>query len=132
MVSAGSMATVADLQKYLEEFAPLHLAAEWDNVGLLLGDRNAVVERVLTCLTVTPDVADEAVAEKVQLIVSHHPILFRGTKRLNAGNPESRMLMALIRGNVAVYSPHTAFDNTRHGINESLAERLGLTNVRPL
>jgi dinuclear metal center YbgI/SA1388 family protein len=126
------MTTVGDLQEYLEDFAPLHLAAEWDNVGLLLGDRNTAVERVLTCLTVSAEVAEEALAEKVQLLVAHHPILFRGTKRLNAGNPEGRMLLALIRADVAVYSPHTAFDNTRHGINDALAARLGLTNVRPL
>ena len=67
------MITVADVCAFLEIFAPAALAAEWDNVGLLLGDRNSPVERVLTCLTVTPDVANEAIAEKVQLIVSHHP-----------------------------------------------------------
>src|SRR5439155_23559597 len=106
--------------------------AEWDNVGLLLGDRAAPVRRVLTCLTVTPESAAEAVESEAQLIVTHHPILFRAVKRLTTATAEGRMLLALIRAGVAVYSPHTAFDNTCGGINEMLARRLGLTEVAAL
>jgi dinuclear metal center YbgI/SA1388 family protein len=126
------MLTIAAVVDFLERFAPLDLAAEWDNVGLLLGDRGARVRRIMTCLTVTPDVAEEAVQEKAQLIVSHHPILFRPVKRLTAAHPEGRMLLDLIRARVSVYSPHTAFDNTAGGINELLARRLGLVEVGPL
>src|SRR5262249_16674652 len=111
------MTTVGAVVEFLEQFAPPELAAEWDNVGLLLGDRAAEVQRVLTCLTVTPEVVAEAVEEGAQLIVTHHPILFRPVKRLTAGNPEGRMLLALVRAGVAVFSPHTAFDNTAGGIN---------------
>ena len=68
----------------------------------------------------------------MQLIVTHHPILFRAVKRLTAATPEGRMLLSLIRAGVAVYSPHTAFDNTAGGINDMLARRLGLTDVVPL
>jgi dinuclear metal center YbgI/SA1388 family protein len=124
--------SVASVVELLERFAPLHLAAEWDNVGLLLGDRAARVQRVMTCLTLTPDVAEEAIESKVRLIVTHHPILFRPLKRLTAAHPEGRMLMALIRAGIAVYSPHTAFDNTTGGINDILARRLALTEVVPL
>ena len=112
--------------------APPALAADWDNVGLLLGEGAAEVRRVMTCLTVTPDSAAEAVAEGVQLVVTHHPILFRAVKRLTDATPEGRMLLSLARGGVAVYSPHTAFDDARDGINELLARRLGLTDVGPL
>lgn len=126
------MATVAGIVAHLERFAPRHLAAEWDNVGLLLGTRSAAVERLMTCLTVTPESAAEAVERGVQLIVTHHPILFRAVKRLTGDTPEGRMLLSLARAGIAVYSPHTAFDNTRGGINELLARRLGLTDVRPL
>lgn len=126
------MLTVAAIVDDLNQFAPPSLAADWDNVGLLLGERGAVVRRVLVCLTVTPEVAEEAIAEDVQLIVSHHPILFRAARRLTDATPEGRMLLALARAGVAVYSPHTAFDNTRGGINELLASRLGLTEVVPL
>jgi dinuclear metal center YbgI/SA1388 family protein len=126
------MLSVAAVIDYLEEFAPSHLAAEWDNVGLLLGDRAAAVQRVMTCLTVTPESAAEAVADGAQLIVSHHPILFRGVKQLTSATPDGRMLQSLIRAGVSVYSPHTAFDNTHGGINDALASRLQLHDVLPL
>jgi dinuclear metal center YbgI/SA1388 family protein len=126
------MLTVADVLDYLEALAPLELAADWDNVGLLLGDRAAPVQRVVTCLTVTPETAAEAVEADVQLLVSHHPILFRAVKRLTSATPEGRMLLTLTRAGVAVYSPHTAFDNAPGGINETLARRLGLVDVGPL
>jgi dinuclear metal center YbgI/SA1388 family protein len=126
------MTTVRAVVEFLEQFAPPRLAADWDNVGLLLGELDAPVRRVLTCLTVTPEVAAEAVAADVGLIVTHHPILFRAVKRLTGATPEGRMLLALIRAGVAVYSPHTALDNTAGGINDLLTRRLGLAEVRPL
>src|SRR6185437_15208611 len=126
------MYTVAIILDYLEPFAPLELAANWDNVGLLLGERSAPVERIMTCLTVTPESAAEAIEARANLIVTHHPILFRGVKRLTDATPDGRMLLDLVRAGVAVYSPHTAFDNTRGGINDLLARRLGLTDVAPL
>jgi dinuclear metal center YbgI/SA1388 family protein len=126
------MPTVADVRSYLDAFAPPRLAAEWDNVGLLLGDAAAQVHRILTCLTVTPEVVAEAVEQGAELIVSHHPILVRGTKRLSTDTAEGRLLWPLMRAGIAVYSPHTAFDNTAGGINDSLARRLGLSEVGPL
>jgi len=126
------MPTVTDVCAFLEKFAPPQLAAEWDNVGLLFGDGSVEVQRILTCLTVTPAVVAEAIAERAELIVSHHPILFRGTKRLSTDSGEGRLLWPLARAGIAVYSPHTAFDNTPGGINDSLARRLGLTQVVPL
>lgn len=126
------MPIISDLVQILGQWFPLALAAEWDNVGLLLGDASQPVQRVMTCLTVTPESADEAVRERVDLIVSHHPILFRPTKSLTASNGEGAMLLKLIRAGVAIYSPHTAFDNAPGGINDFLARRLGLTAVRPL
>ncbi|MFO0810034.1 MAG: Nif3-like dinuclear metal center hexameric protein [Gemmataceae bacterium] len=126
------MPTVADIAADLDAFAPTATAAEWDNVGLLLGDSPAPVTHILTCLTVTPEVAAEAVAAGAQLIVTHHPILFRGIKRLTTATAEGRMLLSLASAGVAVYSPHTAFDNCAGGINDSLAAKLSLTNVKPL
>jgi len=126
------MHTVADITAYLEEFAPPALAAEWDNVGLLLGDPASPVERIMTCLTVTPESAAEVVAAKVHLVITHHPILFRASKRMTTLRPEEAIVLTLARGGVAVYCPHTAFDNTRGGINDMLARRLELTDVAPL
>ncbi len=126
------MPSVAEIVQYLENFAPPGLAAEWDNVGLLLGDDKAEVARLMTCLTLVPDTAAEAVEAGAQLIVTHHPILFRPVKQLTTHTSEGRMLLGLIRAGVAVYSPHTAFDNAEGGINDILARRLGLQDVAPL
>ena len=86
----------------------------------------------VTCLTVTPETAAEAIAGGANLIVAHHPVLFRPAKRLTGATAEGRMLLDLARGGVAVYSPHTAFDNCAGGINDLLAERLGLARSRTL
>ena len=86
----------------------------------------------MTCLTLTPDVAQEAVERKADLVVTHHPILFRSVKRLTTGTSEGQMLLELIRAGVAVYSPHTAFDNGAGGINQWLANKLELKAVAPL
>jgi len=124
--------TIADWVQYLGDFAPLHLAANWDNVGLLLGERDRPCDRVLTCLTVTPGVVTEAVVGSANMIVSHHPIFFKGAKNLSDNTPEGRLLLPLLRGGIAVYSPHTAFDNCVGGINDGLANCFGLRSVRPL
>ena len=126
------MPSVADVAAFLDRFAPPATAAEWDNVGLLVGDPTDPADRVMTCLTVTPNVVAEAVADGVNLIVSHHPVLFRGAKKLTAGTPDGRLLLPLVRNKVAAYSPHTAFDNCPGGINDGLAARLGLSGVKPL
>jgi dinuclear metal center YbgI/SA1388 family protein len=126
------MTTVADVTGWLEEFAPARLAEPWDNVGLLWGDPDAVVERVMTCLTVTPATADEAIGEKAALIISHHPVLFREVKRVRADMPQTGYLWRLARAGIAIASPHTSFDNTPKGINDILCERLGLVDVMPL
>jgi len=126
------MPSVGTIVDYLDRFAPPHLAADWDNVGLLLGDRAAKAERVLTCLTLTPGVAEEAIQSKAQLIVTHHPILFRPIQRLTTDTPEGRTLLSLIKAGVAVYCPHTAFDTTVGGINDALSRRLGLVDIAPL
>lgn len=124
--------TVTAVAAALSRLAPPALAADWDNTGLLVGDPAGPADRILTCLTVTASVVEEAVAERVQLIVSHHPVLFRGAKRLTADSPDGRLLLPLVRAGVAVYSPHTRFDNCPGGINDGLCVRLGLTAVRPL
>ena len=86
----------------------------------------------MTCLTVTPASADEAVAEKADLIVTHHPLPFRPLKRLTTDSTPGRLLLQLIRADVAVFSPHTAFDSAAAGINQQLAEGLGLSDLAPL
>jgi dinuclear metal center YbgI/SA1388 family protein len=126
------MTSIADICRFLEEFAPRGLAADWDNVGLLVGDREESASRVMTCLTITPAVAAEAVRERVELIVAHHPLPFRPLTRLTTDEPTGQILWQLIRAGVAVYSPHTSFDSAAEGINQQLAAGLGLTAIEPL
>ncbi|MEX1097291.1 MAG: Nif3-like dinuclear metal center hexameric protein [Planctomycetales bacterium] len=126
------MPFIADINAFLREIAPLDLAEEWDNVGLLVGDEGRACGRVMTCLTLTAEVAAEAVREKAQLVVSHHPLLFRPVQRVTAAEPEGRMLLDLIAAGVAVYSPHTGYDSAADGINRQLAELLELRDVAPL
>jgi len=126
------MATVAEFVAYLERLAPLTTAAEWDNVGLLLGDPRDSADRVMTCLTLTPDVVGEAVREKARLVVVHHPLLFRGAKSLTTATADGKVILPLARAGIAVYSPHTAFDNCAGGINDILCWRLGIASTQPL
>lgn len=118
--------------EFLNTFAPPALAADWDNVGLLVGDRRQAVSRVIVCLTVTPSVAAEAIRARADLVVTHHPLPFRPLKRLTTDEPAGRLLLDLIRAGVAIYSPHTAFDSAAAGINQQLAEGLGLIDIQPL
>jgi dinuclear metal center YbgI/SA1388 family protein len=128
------MKPVVDLLIWLDRFAPPHLAESWDNVGLLWGDATALVERVMTCLTVTAETADEAIEGGAGLIISHHPVLFKPVKHVTVhrDDPQGTFLWRLARAGVAIASPHTALDNTVGGINDGLARRLGLVDVTPL
>jgi dinuclear metal center YbgI/SA1388 family protein len=126
------MTTISHVMWFLEELAPAMLAADWDNVGMLLGDRSREVKKVITCLTVTPPVVDEAIAEQVDLIVTHHPIPFRAVKTITSDSYTGGLLWRLASAGVSVYSSHTAFDNAADGINARLAAGLGLQNVEPL
>ncbi|MCH8922951.1 MAG: Nif3-like dinuclear metal center hexameric protein, partial [Planctomycetes bacterium] len=126
------MLTVDSLCCFLDQFAPTALAESWDNVGLLVGDRDGPLARVMACLTITPDSAAEAIADGAQLIVSHHPLPFRELKRLTRESVEGALLLDLIAAGIAIYSPHTAFDSAAQGINRRLADGLGLIEVKPL
>jgi len=120
------------LLSYLETLFPPELAESWDNVGLLLGDPQQMFRNVLTCLTITPPVVAEAVEERADLIVSHHPFPFHAVKRITTETLPGKMLWDLIGAKIAVYSPHTAHDNAETGINQQLAEMLELTQIEPL
>lgn len=126
------MTALSDVIAFLNGVAPPQLSEDWDNVGLLIGDSGQSVSSIMTCLTLTPDVAEEAIKESATLVVSHHPVLFRSVKRLTDGTTEGNMLLQLIRNGTAVFSPHTSYDSAPQGINQQLAELLGLTDIEPL
>ncbi|HUS39374.1 MAG TPA: Nif3-like dinuclear metal center hexameric protein [Pirellulales bacterium] len=126
------MPTLQDICDFLERLAPSDLAEDWDNVGLLVGDRSANASRVMTCLTVTGATVSEAVQEDTDLIVAHHPLPFRPLNRLTTDTPEGRYLLELIAAGIGVFSAHTAFDSARTGINQRLIEGLNVAEVSPL
>ncbi len=125
------MTSLNNIISFLESFAPPALSEEWDNTGLLIGDRDQPnnIASVITCLTLTPDVAEEAIAQNAKLIVTHHPILFRPVQSITSETLEGGMILQLIQSGIAVYSPHTSYDSAQEGINQQLAQSLGLTNV---
>jgi dinuclear metal center YbgI/SA1388 family protein len=126
------MTKIQAVVSFLDAFAPTRLAEDWDNVGLLVGDADGEVTRIMTCLTVTPESAQEAIDQQADLIVSHHPLPFRPIKKLTTAETASRLIWNLARAGVSIYSPHTGFDSAQRGINQSLAEKLSLANIRPL
>ena len=114
----------------LERFAPLPLQEGWDNSGLQVGLTEAEVSGALLCLDVTEEVVDEALRLGCNLIVSHHPLIFRALKQVSGATDVQRTVIKAIRNNVAVVSMHTNMDNARGGVNFKIAEKLGLSDVR--
>ena len=113
----------------LERFAPLPLQESWDNAGLQIGLTEAEVSGALLCLDVTEAVIDEAVRRGCNLVVSHHPLLFRGLKQISDSTDVQRTVVKAIKQDVCVVSMHTNMDNAPGGVNFKIAERLGLTGV---
>jgi dinuclear metal center YbgI/SA1388 family protein len=128
----GFAMNIQSIAEFLERFAPPYLAEDWDNVGLLVGDASREVRKAMTCLTITPESAAEAIERGAELIVAHHPLPFAAVKRITAETVLGRLLLDMIAARIAVYSPHTAFDSAPRGINQRLAEGLGLGGIAPL
>lgn len=126
------MATLPQVAEALERIAPLRLAAEWDTVGWLVGRRRESIARVMTCLSITRAVVREAVAEGIDLLVSHHPLPFKPVARLTADTPTGDLLLEIAAAGIAVWSSHTAWDSAAGGINDQLAALLQLEDVAPL
>ncbi len=116
----------------LEKLAPKKLAEEWDNPGLLLGSPSQEIHRLLVCLDIREETAERAAAEKFDMIVAHHPLIFRALKRIRTDLPEGRLIARLLSNNIAVFAAHTNLDITLGGVNDVLADRIGLLNPGPL
>lgn len=123
---------IKEVLNALERFAPLPLQESYDNAGLQIGlTGEQDVTGALLCLDVTMDVVEEAIKSGFNLIVSHHPLLFRGLKRISQdGTSVERIVMKAIQNNIAIISMHTNLDNAPGGVNHKMAEKLGLENVR--
>ena len=116
----------------LENMAPPQLAEEWDNVGLQVGDPAAEIERVLVTLDVNADVLQEAITKRVQMIVAHHPLIYRPLKNLRYDRPPGYLIKALVENKITVYCAHTNLDSAAAGVNEMLARKLGLKDIEVL
>ena len=116
----------------MQQIAPLEFAESWDNVGLLAGNRNREISRAMTCLTLTGTTLDEAIREKAELVICHHPIPFKPLSKITDDTTTGQLLLQAIEAGIAIYSPHTAWDNSKTGINQQLATILGLELVKPL
>ncbi len=124
--------TVNDILYCLTEVAPLSWQEDYDNAGLQVGDLNAVVTKALIALDVTEALVDEAVAKSCDLIVSHHPLIFRGLKHLTPATDVERAVVKAVKHDIAILSMHTNLDNSYLGVSRVLAERLGLVNLHIL
>jgi dinuclear metal center YbgI/SA1388 family protein len=123
---------ILDILQFLDQWAPPALAEDYDNVGLLVGKKENEVSKILVSLDATEDVVEEAESLGCQLIVSHHPILFKGLKRLNGQNYVARTVEAAIRKNIGLLAIHTNLDAVKTGVNKRMADKLGLENVQTL
>lgn len=123
------MTTVGEILSYLEERAPLSLAEDWDNVGLLAGKHEQTVTRVLCALDVTEGVIAEAIARGAELIVAHHPLIFTPVQTITADNTTGRALLGAIRHDISLICMHTNADCAEGGVNDVLAATLGLIDV---
>lgn len=119
---------VGDIVRALEEFAPPALQEDYDNSGMQVGSRSAACTGVLLCVDVLPETIDEAIARRCNLIVSHHPLIFKGLKSLTGTNPQQTAIMNAIAAGVSVYSCHTSLDNTVGGVSHEMARRLGVSD----
>jgi len=121
-------ATVKDITNYLEVLAPLSDAEDFDNVGLLVGNYATEVTGILIALDTLEETVNEAIEKKCNLIVSFHPIIFSGLKKLNGSNYVERVAIKAIQNNIAIYAMHTALDNSFNGVSAKMCEVLGLKN----
>jgi len=122
---------VKDIIKFLEEKFPPHLAYEWDNVGLQIGDRNMGVKKIMVALDATTLVIDEAISKDVGFIITHHPFIFSPLKAIDLTSPQGKNIQKLIKNDIALYAMHTNYDIATGGMNDVLARRIGLQHIAP-
>ncbi len=126
------MIRIKDIIHSLEEWAPTAIAESYDNVGLLVGNQDVEITSVLISLDCTEDVVKEAIAKGCNLVISHHPILFKGLKRFNGSNYVERTVAMAIKNDIALYAIHTNLDNVSDGVNKKICDLIGLKDTEIL
>lgn len=123
---------IKDITSFLESYAPLGSQASYDNCGLIVGDPNTEVTGALVCLDCTEEILEEALELGANLIIAHHPIVFKGLKKLNGKNYVERTVIKAIKNDLAIYAIHTNLDHAIKGVNAEIARKLGIENPRIL
>lgn len=126
------MAKIAEVIQLMGQIAPSRLAEEWDNVGLQVGDTEQKVENVLIALDFNKDVMQEAKDKNCQLIITHHPLIFNGIKSVNTHNQTGKLIIDLIKNNIALFSAHTNLDIAEEGLNDYLINKFDVENIELL
>ncbi|HET6528474.1 MAG TPA: Nif3-like dinuclear metal center hexameric protein, partial [Balneolaceae bacterium] len=121
---------VRHISTFLHQWAPPTTKLDYDNVGLLVGDPEQEISRILTCLDITLDVVDEAIANNCGLIVAHHPLIFKSIDRINPTNEQGKIIFKLIKNDISLIAAHTNLDAALDGVSFVLAQRLGLQNLK--
>jgi len=129
----GYMKTfVKDILTAIDSIAPWDLAESWDNSGLQVGDIDSVVHRLGISLDVTPDIVDEAIAANIDCLLTHHPFFFKPLKMIDFSSIEGRVIYKAAKSGISIISAHTNFDIARSGLNDVLAEKIGLCDISPM
>ena len=123
---------LSEITNFLESLAPLSYQEDYDNAGLIVGNPNDEVTAALVALDCTEQIVEEAIAKNCDLIITHHPIVFKGLKKLNGKNYVERVVLKAIKNNIALYAIHTNLDSVHHGVNAEICKRLGVTNTQIL
>ena len=126
------MANVIEIYRYLDSLAPFSIQMSFDNAGFLVGRGEASVQKLLISLDITEEVIEEAQSLDCQLIVSHHPLIFHPAKRVTDADPVGRCVLALAENHIAAICAHTNLDAVSGGVNDALAQKLGLTGIEQL
>jgi dinuclear metal center YbgI/SA1388 family protein len=123
---------IKEITQFLESIAPLTLQESYDNAGLIVGNMESECSGIITSLDVTEEVIKEAILRKCNLIVAHHPIIFKGLKKINGKNYVERTVIEAIKNDIAIYAIHTNLDNILEGVNHKIAQKLQLQNCKTL
>ena len=123
---------IGEITNCLEQIAPLDYQEKYDNSGLIIGNKTQEVSQALITLDCTEEIVQEAIAKKCELIISHHPIIFKGLKKINGKNYVERTIIKAIQNNIAIYSIHTNLDNIHNGVSKKICDKIGLKNCEIL
>lgn len=123
---------IKEIISELEEYAPLALQEDYDNSGLLVGNQYNEARKALICLDITEDVIAEALEKNCNLIISHHPLIFKGLKKITDNSPTERIITKAIKNDISIYALHTNLDNASYNVSHILAEKLGLKEINVL